>query len=187
MEPGRGINFAPTRHIFHKDTPRMSRPSSSRGVGPIQLKEVAPSRENSTPRNMFNASVQRNAEANAANVRKANTPIPEPIWHIPGLDDAPRNNIMPKMDRTIGPEPAPTVEANVNAWKAERATTDARHTRERNEAAAGRNAESQQRDFVDMRKYMRQGGGQGTHRACLQPGMEEHGCRAWPCKGHRGA
>ena len=165
----------------------MSRPSSSRGVGPIQLKEVAPSRENSTPRNMFNASVQRNAEANAANVRKANTPIPEPIWHIPGLDDAPRNNIMPKMDRTIGPEPAPTVEATVNARKAERATTDARHTRERNEAAAGRNAESQQRDFVDMRKYMRQGGGQGTHRACLQPGMEEHGCRAWPCKGHRGA
>ena len=97
-----GVNMKPTRHVIGGAPPRKPRPASgASGAGPIQRKEerVAP-RSSAQPKNMFNPSVAYDAHVQAANVARANAPIPEPIWHIPGLEDAPRNNIMPKMGQS---------------------------------------------------------------------------------------
>ena len=90
------VNLHPTNHVFG-DKEKTAKPRPVPGSGHIEVKELhvprMASREATLPKKMFNPSVERDARAAEANVAKANTPIPTPIWHIPGLDDAPRTPV----------------------------------------------------------------------------------------------
>jgi len=104
MGHGFNINMKPSRHVVSAPTlrqPRGNATTSTLPSAPIRVREEpTATRATTQPKNVFNPSVQRDAEQANANVRRANAPIPEPIWHVPGLDDPPRNNIMPSMARS---------------------------------------------------------------------------------------
>ena len=105
------VNMRPSRHaVSGHSAPAVRNPGASTRVGPIVLKEAAPSGANSKPKNMFNASVQRDAEASQANERRANAPIPQVHWHIPGIDGpggpVSKMNVMAKMEPSAEPAAA---------------------------------------------------------------------------------
>ena len=129
---GLNVNMKPTRHVVGGAPPRKPRPASgSCCARPIQLKEerVAP-RSSAKPKNMFNPSMELDAQVQAANVARVDAPIPEPQWHIPGLDDPPRNNIRAKMEKsTFTPEQVAAQKTGADerhvAWQTERTERDA--------------------------------------------------------------
>ena len=95
------VNLHPTRGVFGHGEKKVS-PHPPRGAN-ITVHEIPRSRglesaaDHSRPKRVFNESVEREGQLSKANLAKANAPIPTPIWHIPGLDDAPRNNIGQQM------------------------------------------------------------------------------------------